>query len=121
MGAQPQRDGVPCSGAWWQEPFHELIRAVENWKPEIFAFFDHRGKTNAYTEAMNGLTRVVNRGGRGYSFAAIRAKALYGGKKRDRDGEFHKVALAMKIKLPIIKDFYGDSPKLHKEKKKRGK
>lgn len=70
-----------------KRPFHELIRAVENWKPEVFAFFDHRGKTNAYTEAMNGLTRVVNRSGRGYSFDAIRAKVLYGGKKRATDTE----------------------------------
>ena len=31
---------------------------------------------------MNGLTKVANRMGRGYSFAAIRAKMLYGISRR---------------------------------------
>ncbi len=57
--------------------FMELIRAVENWKPEIFNYFDFP-VTNAYTEAVNGLTKVANRLGRGYSFEAIRAKMLFG-------------------------------------------
>ena len=104
-----------------ERPFKELITAVTNWKPEIFAFFDHRGKTNAYTEAMNGLTRVVNRSGRGYSFDAIRAKVLYGGKKRATDNEYKTVSLAMRTKLKTEKAFYGDSPKQYKEKKIRGK
>jgi transposase len=105
-----------------KKPFGELIRAVENWKPEVFAFFDHRGKTNAYTEAMNGLTRVVNRAGRGYSFDAIRAKVLYGGKKRAADTEYVKVAIAMKIKRPKAERFDVEKPpKRHTEKRKRGK
>jgi hypothetical protein len=33
--------------------------------------------TNAYTEALNGVIKVANRNGRGYSFEAIRAKVLY--------------------------------------------
>jgi transposase len=105
-----------------KKPFGELIRAVENWKPEVFAFFDHRGKTNAYTEAMNGLTRVVNRAGRGYSLDAIRAKLLYGGKKRLSDTEYKTVSLSMKIKRPkaerLIVD---DPPKRHKERKPSGR
>jgi hypothetical protein len=69
---------------------------------------------------MNGLTRSVNQGGRGYSFDAIRAKMLYGGKKRKTDTEYVKVRLEMKLKKPkAIKDFYGDSPRLHRKKKKR--
>jgi transposase len=102
-----------------KRPFHELIRAVENWKPEIFAFFDHH-MTNAYTEAMNGLTRVVNRSGRGYSFDAIRAKVLYGGKKREADGDFKQVRLAMKIKFPNAERLVEIPPKLHREKKPSG-
>ncbi len=35
--------------------------------------------TNAYTEALNGLIKVTNRVGRGYSFEVIRAKMLYDG------------------------------------------
>lgn len=40
------------------------------------AYFDHR-ITNAYTESLNSLIRVVNRLGRGYSFDALRAKILF--------------------------------------------
>lgn len=57
--------------------FKELITAVENWKPEILNFFGC-GATNAYTEAANGLAKIANRNGRGYSFEAIRAKMMYG-------------------------------------------
>ena len=57
--------------------FKELVTAVENWKPEILNFFG-TGATNAYTEAANGLAKIANRNGRGYSFEAIRAKIIYG-------------------------------------------
>lgn len=68
----------------WQEgvtlelagPFNELTTAIRNWQDEIFAYFDHR-VTNAYTEALNGLVKIANRLGRGYSFEVIRAKVLY--------------------------------------------
>jgi hypothetical protein len=33
--------------------------------------------TNAYTERLNSLIRVMNRLGRGYSFEALRAKILF--------------------------------------------
>lgn len=45
-----------------------------NWRGEIFAYFDHR-YSNA-TEALNGLIKIVNRTGRGYSFRTLRAKML---------------------------------------------
>lgn len=57
--------------------FRELTTAMENWESEIFAYFEHP-ITNAYTESLNNLVRLTNRIGRGYSFAAIRAKLLYG-------------------------------------------
>lgn len=44
--------------------------------PKIFSYFDHP-ITNAYTESLNSLIRVINRNGRGYSFEALRAKVLY--------------------------------------------
>ena len=56
--------------------FGDLTRALKNWEPEVFAYFDHR-VTNAFTEAMNGIARVVNRMGRGYSFEALRVKLLF--------------------------------------------
>ena len=61
------------SVAW---AFEEMETSIENWDAEIFAYFDHR-ITNAYTEGLNGLTKIANRLGRGYSFKAIRAKMLF--------------------------------------------
>jgi transposase len=58
-----------------KEAFYPLTRAVNNWMPEIMAYFDHP-VTNAYTESLNNLGRVMNRLGRGYSFEALRAKIL---------------------------------------------
>ncbi len=59
-----------------QMAFEPLTWAVDNWEEEIFAYFDHR-VTNAYTESLNSLIRLVNRLGRGYSFEALRAKILF--------------------------------------------
>lgn len=59
-----------------KEAFFPLTRAVNNWMPEIMAYFDHP-ITNAYTESLNNLIRVMNRLGRGYSFEALRAKILF--------------------------------------------
>lgn len=59
-----------------REAFHPLVRAMENWHSHIFAYFDH-AITNAYTESLNNLIRVMNRLGRGYSFEALRAKILF--------------------------------------------
>ena len=59
-----------------KDAFHPLTRAVNNWMPEIMAYFDHP-VTNAYTESLNSLIRVMNRLGRGYSFEALRAKILF--------------------------------------------
>ena len=56
--------------------FKPIVTAFENWHEEIFAYFDHP-ITNAYTESLNSLIRVINRNGRGYSFEALRAKVLY--------------------------------------------
>lgn len=56
--------------------FHDLVRAWDNWTPWILEYFDHP-VTNAYTESLNNLIRVMNRLGRGYSFEALRAKILF--------------------------------------------
>ncbi len=59
-----------------QYAFDPLTKAMKGWENEIFAYFDHR-ITNAYTESLNSLIRVINRLGRGYSFEALRAKILF--------------------------------------------
>ncbi|MCW2310900.1 ISL3 family transposase [Rhodoferax antarcticus] len=59
-----------------QPYFADLIRAFTNWQPWILNYFDHQ-VTNAYTESLNSLIRVMDRMGRGYSFEALRAKILY--------------------------------------------
>lgn len=56
--------------------FEPLTKAVQNWMPEIMTYFEHP-ITNAYTESLNNLIRVINRLGRGYSFEALRAKILF--------------------------------------------
>lgn len=64
--------------------FGDLMTALANWEAEAFAYFDHP-VTNAVTEALNGVAKVVNRLGRGYSFRAIRAKMLYSTRNRKSD------------------------------------
>jgi transposase len=56
--------------------FEPLTKAMKGWENEIFAYFDQR-ITNAYTESLNSLIRVINRLGRGYSFDVLRAKILF--------------------------------------------
>ncbi|EXH48336.1 transposase family protein [Acinetobacter baumannii 1412924] len=58
--------------------FHDVAKTVANHYDDIFAYWDAPFRiTNAYTEGHNGLTKVANRLGRGYSFEVIRAKMLY--------------------------------------------
>jgi transposase len=59
-----------------RDAFSDLIRAWRNWQPYILNYFDHP-ITNAYTESLNSLIRIMNRLGRGYSFEALRAKILF--------------------------------------------
>ena len=59
-----------------RDAFSDLIRAWRNWQPFILNYFDHP-VTNAYTESLNNLIRIMNRLGRGYSFEALRAKILF--------------------------------------------
>jgi hypothetical protein len=60
-----------------QPQFEQLTKAINNWHVEVFNYFDHK-VTNAFTESKNNIIRAVNREGRGYSFAVIRAKILFG-------------------------------------------
>ncbi len=77
--------------------FRELVHTIDNWRPEIFNFFDHR-ITNAYTEWANGMAKIVNRTGRGHSFAVIRFKVLYAHKTK----LFHRQSIrARRVNLGI--------------------
>lgn len=59
--------------------FAGLVKTVHNHYDDIFAYWDAPiSLTNGYTEAMNGVAKVANRMGRGYSYEVIRAKILYG-------------------------------------------
>jgi transposase len=71
--------------------FGAILTAWRNWQPYILSYFDHR-ITNAFTESLNNLIRVMNRLGRGYSFDALRAKILFS------KGAYRKV-----IKKPAFK------------------
>jgi len=53
---------------------------MKNWRKEILNYFDHP-ITNAYTEGVNGVAKVMNRMGRGYSFEVIRARVLFNERK----------------------------------------
>lgn len=66
------RAAIPAS---IEREFGPVAQMIENWREEIFAYFDYP-ITNAYTEAANGIIKVANRAGRGYAFGNIRAKAL---------------------------------------------
>lgn len=60
------------------ERFHSLAKTVHNHYEDIFAYWDSPNQiTNAYTECLNGLIKIANRMGRGYSYEIIRAKTLY--------------------------------------------
>ena len=63
--------------------YQPLLTAWRNWEQEILAYFEHR-ETNAVTEALNGIVRHIERGGRGYSFEVMRAKMLFGTKSQKR-------------------------------------
>ncbi len=65
------------------EPFKKLVKTVHNHYHDIFAYWDAPFPiTNAYTEGLNGLIKMSNRLGRGYSYDIIRAKTLYSGEAR---------------------------------------
>jgi transposase len=64
--------------------FKSLAKTVHNHYEDIFAYWDAPIQiTNAYTEALNGLIKISNRLGRGYSYEVIRAKTVYSEKARN--------------------------------------
>jgi len=81
--AEDKHDAIDRYGKWaasipdnMRATFSPITTAWKNWHDPILAYFDHP-ITNAYTESLNSLIRVMNRVGRGYSFEALRAKMLF--------------------------------------------
>lgn len=70
------RKSVPAHMKKGKKSFAPLLTATRNWREEILAFFDHP-ISNGYTEALNGVAKVINRSGRGYSFDVLRARLLF--------------------------------------------
>ncbi|VCY00469.1 Putative transposase (identified by ISEscan HMM) [Klebsiella pneumoniae] len=53
------------------EPFKKLVKTVHNHYDDIFAYWDAPfSLTNGYTEGLNGLIKMSNRLGRGYSYGS---------------------------------------------------
>ena len=59
-----------------KKEFKPLWTATKNWAEDILSYWDFP-VTNAYTEAVNGVAKVINRAGRGYSFEVLRARWLF--------------------------------------------
>lgn len=78
----------------------DILTTWGNWEKEILAFFEVP-ITNAYTECQNGLTRVIDRLGRGYSFEAIRVKLLLAPKKQGMVTSYRSIR-KRKAQLPAL-------------------
>lgn len=91
----PKAEAIPALDAWIaavkasavKDDFKDLLSALKNWREPILAYFDHP-ITNGYTEALNGVAKVVNRAGRGYSFEVLRARILFSKKTAGKAPEW---------------------------------
>lgn len=80
--APTEEDALSRYFAWLGQITPEVFDAfvpftltIEHYGDAIFNYFTHR-YTAGYTESLNGLMKLTQRMGRGYSFEAIRAKVL---------------------------------------------
>lgn len=95
----PKAEAIPALDAWIaavkasdvKDDFKDLLSALKNWREQILAYFDHP-ITNGYTEALNGIAKVVNRAGRGYSFEVLRARILFSKQRLDSAPEWFCVS-----------------------------
>jgi transposase len=83
---EPDKASAMRAFALWEQSipkkgldqFRSLVKTVHNHYEDIFAYWDSPNQiTNAYTEGLNGLVKISNRLGRGYSYEIIRAKTMY--------------------------------------------
>lgn len=89
---------IPGAVAW---AFEDLTTTIQNWRAEIFAYFDHR-VTGDYTEALGMINELSHRIGRGYSFEAIRARLLFSGGLRVEQSAADKLALNSGVMISTI-------------------
>ena len=82
--AQSKEEALAQYEDWKQDAskypeYLPFIDTVENWKNEIFAYFDFQGdnRTNAQTESLNGVIKEKERNGRGLSYEVMRAKMIF--------------------------------------------
>lgn len=68
------KDSIPKDDVF--EDFRSLSNTFENFYEYILNYYDACALTNGYTEALNGLIKIVNRLGRGYEFETLRLKML---------------------------------------------
>ena len=70
------------------KPYRELQKTYAACRQEILNYFIHP-YTNAYTESVNNVIKMVEKEGKGYSYEILRAKVLYGTQatKRPKYGE----------------------------------
>lgn len=77
--------------------FTELVKTIEKWKEEIFAYFDvtelPNSVSNGFTEQVNRQIKAINSKGRGYRFDYLREKILQGdiGAKIKHGGAYRRV------------------------------
>lgn len=86
--------------------FKTLTTSMKNWRPEILAYFDHP-ISNAYTEALNGVAKTINRTGRGYSFDVLRARLLFGKRAKPIEQPW-ALATAFKADEHVLKLMFKD-------------
>ena len=73
---------VPPEMKRCKDDFKPLVTIFRKWRNEVMNYFDYR-VTNGYTEALNGVAKVMNRQGRGYTFDMLRARLIF--KKTHKD------------------------------------
>lgn len=77
------RKSIPAEMKKGKKSFQPLLTSTRNWREEMLNYFDHP-ISNGYTEALNGVAKVINRSGRGYSFEVLRARLLFMNKGRSQ-------------------------------------
>ena len=92
--------------------FIPMVNSIDHWHKPIFNYFSNRF-TNATTEALNGLIKIMYRDGRGYSFDVLRAKILlnYGTHIIEKARKFNRLGddKFMMDALPDLDKDYGSS------------
>ncbi|NPV89675.1 MAG: hypothetical protein HPY50_02715 [Firmicutes bacterium] len=59
-------------------PFNDVAKKLLIIGKEKYSITSYREYTNAYSESINNLIRLIERTGRGYSFEVLRYKVLFG-------------------------------------------